>query len=788
MMPTQKVMLWFNCFTFTLCLVATQSFASTSTSGSSYITVDINEEDIIAKGDRHRLIGTNIAVWDYATRYFDPKTLELLKEWEPALIRIPGGSWSDAYYWNGHGVTQSRKVKVGRSHQIDRWIDKNAFSNGKWNVDYSDYAPGFAVKSDLSADVFHGNFHIKELHDYLENQGGARAVVTVNAGTGTAELAAQWVAWAKKMDYKVDYWEVGNELEGEWEPGHFLPDGSKMTGEIYAKRFAEFAKAMKKANPEAKIGGATSGSHVGGFTPDMLRLAGEHVDFVSFHHYPTGESLVSDEELFGKIYELDDIVKRYRRWMKTYCPDRHQDMDLGITEWHIKLPEDVQTGDMTGALWTALFVGEMIKTGVDFANQWDLFTQKEEGGHGALHFNGRVIQAKSQYWAFWLWAQHMGNEIVSHDIRKNKNLKVIATKDGDDLNIMLVNMSREEPCDVNLGQFKGQYKEMETHLLSHQSYLWNDIKKEPEWSIRPIKEVMAFDAKAKHHLPPFSIKVIKLKKASTQSYDNSEDYGSICFPGIQFISNKVMPKHKTQNIVLTSRDYGMGSPLVVQRELKLKVLKGKAELSHDSMVLWDAAKTIQITPLQEGTLILGGTLGGVPIDPPLHIKVIEPRESKKVVWAFEHEKEIGDRYSDWPSQLNRDIRPNVKVWHVTLDKITPQPSKDNILSISHYGPSLDTANVIGLYADVMVSRDFDMEDPYTALRWVMQSEGKHWMPLKKTMIKDIKKGTFVRLEAKVPAEWESLMGMLYNIKLTLDTKKSVSGDIYVDNLGLIYSH
>jgi len=65
------------------------------------------------------------------------------------------------------------------------------------------------------------------------------AMVTVNAGMGTPEMAAEWVRWAnKKMGYNVKYWEIGNELEGSWELGNTRPDGSKMTAKKYAAIYA----------------------------------------------------------------------------------------------------------------------------------------------------------------------------------------------------------------------------------------------------------------------------------------------------------------------------------------------------------------------------------------------------------------------------------------------------------------------------------------------------------------------------------------------------------------------
>lgn len=747
-------------------------------------TLKVADKKILRQIDRRLLIGTNIAVWDYPTRYNDATTKTLLGDWSPGLVRIPGGSWSDAYYWNGNGVIGEKIVKVNDEvTKTERWVDESRRVDSKWQVDYSDYKPGFAVKADGRADVFHGNLDVETLHNYLEDTAKAKAVVTVNAGTGTAEMAAEWVKWADQHQHPVSYWEVGNELEGAWEPGHFLPDGSRMTGEIYARRYHDFATAMKAANPNIKVGGATSGSAKGGFSREMLQHAGDLVDFVSFHHYPTGESLVSDDELFSKIDELGGIVDKFRSWIQQYQPKRAEEIELGITEWHVKLPEDRQTADMTSGLWTAAFIGEMMKTGVDFANQWDLFTIKEEGGHGALHFNGSQVQAKAQYWAFWLWGQHMADTLVESNFGTtgSKYLSSYVTKSGEDLHILVMNRHRENKLELQLDtRFQNAHGEI--HTLSNRSYFWNPLSLEPEWSKAPCREDFKYSKGDSITLPAFSVSVIKLSPNMEKTIAKSQTQEA--FPGVQFVAPKITQLGRDLEVWALSRDWGMGFPIPQSSQLKLSVAKGKARLSSSALGLDDAVAKFIVHPESEGPLEIHATVDDVPVDPPLKLWVKPIQERQEVLWSFETDLASDGINSNFGAFANGDILPNVHVLENAMKGRIPQASKDDLFSVQKFPNELHKEDLRGITAKVMLSRDFQWKGK-SEIRIVLQSEGKHWIPLKNIALDELPKGEFVNIEARVPEDLLSVMGMLYNIKITITSKQPLHGSVYLEDVGVI---
>jgi len=758
--------------------------------------VGIDAGKTIRKVDRRKLIGTNMGLWNYPTRYWNPTTEKLLKAWCPGLVRIPGGSWSDEYFWNGNGVMKWIRYDFpgGGGYELQKKIDTSKFKDGKWQIDYSGYAPGFRINKDGTAAGFHGNFDVKRMFEYIKNTIGTKALITVNAGTGTAKMAAEWVKWAnKKEKYGVEYWEVGNELEGGWEMGHYLPDKSEMTGKLYAKKFAEFAEAMKKMDPTIKVGGPASGAAYAGFSKALLKNAGENVDFISFHHYPEKQSLVDDDTLFGRIFEFDKIIAKIRAMIKKYQPERADEIEIGVTEWNCKLTEGRQTGDMTTGLWTCLFIGEMMKTSVDFANQWDIFTQKEKGGHCALHFtrDGRIVP-KSQYWAFWLWSNHMGDELLSSTVSGNGKLHSIATRRADGwISVMLVNLSRTERASATL-DFKGfnPAERVDVRLFSRRSYLWNYLENAPEWSRPPIAETAAFPSEKKPIvLPPFSAVVLEIPPAGTKpeiAMVKKEIY-----PDVNFIVPKNIQVGRKAEAWALYREMGDGRPIPSASKLELKVTRGKAKITPAVLDMRDAAAKFTIEALEPGHITICGWMGVVsiddpPDDPPIYIKATPVVAEPRVFWTFENDKEPGKIGSNWKAVRDDKARRQNTVVAVRLKDVVPKDKKNVLLRINKLPHEFPREDIIGFVAEVFVSPDFKAP-PGAKLLPVLQSRDAYWIPLKPVELSKISKNSDdpTKISVKVPEKFLPAMKNVFEIRFLLDSSQPISGTLYFDNIGFL---
>ena len=157
-------------------------------------------------------------------RGFDPDIVRMMKEAGLPLLRFPGGNFASGYHWqDGIGPIDQRPLR----------------KNPAWSGDEPNH-----VGTD-------------EWLAWCELV-GCEALICVNAGNGTPEEAADWVEYCNgdastrfgalraknghAKPYGVKYWEVGNELYGDWQIGH-------CTAEEYAKRYRQFHDAMKARDP-----------------------------------------------------------------------------------------------------------------------------------------------------------------------------------------------------------------------------------------------------------------------------------------------------------------------------------------------------------------------------------------------------------------------------------------------------------------------------------------------------------------------------------------------------------
>ncbi len=147
-------------------------------------------------------------------------------------------------------------------------------------------------------------------------------MICVNAGSGTPEEAAQWIEYCNgsidtpmgalraqngnKEPYGVKYWQVGNEIFGEWQVGH-------CTAGEYAKRCVEFCREMKQADTDIILIGC--GDTVPEWNRILLEKAGEYIDILAVHIYHSYTRLdmdknLSDEEKFRAIVSFPEVTRK----------------------------------------------------------------------------------------------------------------------------------------------------------------------------------------------------------------------------------------------------------------------------------------------------------------------------------------------------------------------------------------------------------------------------------------------------------------------------------------------
>lgn len=232
-------------------LGALLSLATLARAQTTQLTVDATHA---VRTVDERVFGLNAVMWDPDVS--TPDTLALLQAADVRTIRVPGGSLSDEYHWS---------------------VNKSLDNTWTW-------ATGFDGFSKLITGL------------------NSQAFVTVNYGSGTAEEAAAWVAYAnapaslqgtsddvtigsdaKSKDWQtagywsalraaaplgtddgsnflrmsrsdplgLKYWEIGNECYGSWETDQHALKWDPVT---YATAARDYIAKMKAVDPTIKIG------------------------------------------------------------------------------------------------------------------------------------------------------------------------------------------------------------------------------------------------------------------------------------------------------------------------------------------------------------------------------------------------------------------------------------------------------------------------------------------------------------------------------------------------------
>jgi hypothetical protein len=444
-----------------------------------------------------RLIGgTNLALWNTPVHYSNPTLRQWTDELGPGLIRLPGGSWSNAYYWNGHGVRDAK----GR-------VDPSRVGpDGYPAVDYSGYAPGFMVDSKTlrPGTGFHGNVDVKTLHDFVKSTPGAVALPSLNAGTGRAIDAGEWAKWARSQGYVTPYWHVGNELGGSWEPGTTAPDGTKITGPEFVRRYNAIADAVHAVDPAAKLGAYA-------FAEDILKSSGERVNFISIHTYPGSTTLSTQQNLARVPETVAREVRDARALIEKHQPARKDSIDIGYTEWN--LSGGLNSSDLFSGLWKLRMLGEFALNGVTFATQWDTFTHSAgmREGHGLIFTERATFTRKAGYFALWLWNNYNGDRILRPNVEGESTVYSYASRDDDAVYLFLLNPDDDRPADitVRLANFIPASRG-EQVALSAREYHWNAHTHRPEWSQSPVIRPLGTGDSFKVTVAPFSANVIRV--------------------------------------------------------------------------------------------------------------------------------------------------------------------------------------------------------------------------------------------------------------------------------------
>ena len=337
--------------------------------------------------------------------------LDEVKALAPAFIRWPGGNVAQDYHWQwGTGPRDERPT----------WI------NLSWKNE--------PEPSDFGTDEF-----IR-----FSRNVGAEPSITVNVeGRGaTAADAAAWVEYCNgpatstygamrarnghPEPYGVKYWEIGNEIWGDWVRGH-------SNAATYARNLTRYVAAMRAVDPSIQV--IAVGDNDMAWNRTVLG-AGERLDYLAVHHYYSKRDMNGDvRNLMARPLHYERLYGEMEAVLRGVPADRRP--MLAINEWGLDVPES-QQHSMLGALYGARLMNVFERrsplvgmTAVsDLVNGWP---------GGIIQASRHGVFVTPVYLVNRLYATHLGTERLAAAV---DGPTFSSTREGSDVAVLDVVASR----------------------------------------------------------------------------------------------------------------------------------------------------------------------------------------------------------------------------------------------------------------------------------------------------------------------------------------------------------
>ena len=382
--------------------------------------------------------GSVEAAWDHARDGWREDVVEITRALAPTMMRW-GGIFADFYRWReGVGPRDTRPPMLNL-------LWGGIESNQVGTAEFAELCRQVGAEPLICV-----NFESDGRKQYMKAKGSVR--------TGDAREAAGWVAYCNDpanserkahgyaAPWRVRHWQIGNETSY---------DKNGFDVETAARKTVEFARSMRTADPTIQL--IAWGDS--GWAPRMAEVAGEHVQYLAFHHMFDPDS-PRTPVLRGELYRRDPDAaweQLMTAWQVSDTKIRTirdklgaQGIPLALTECHFVLPGrdrgDVLASWAAGVSYARILNnhqrhGDVLKiaTAADFCGtRWQnnaVIIPTPKGNNRAyLQPVARVMR---------LYRHHIG----SHAIRvtgQPDRLDVVASRRGDTVFLHVANTHRTQ--------------------------------------------------------------------------------------------------------------------------------------------------------------------------------------------------------------------------------------------------------------------------------------------------------------------------------------------------------
>jgi len=439
------------------------SVDSVKTKQTPTVVVTVNGTDDLGKISKY-LFGNAVAVW-VNQDVNNPTLLPYLQKLAPTLIRYPGGSWSDGFFWNKDPGDLPATVYDGTTY--------NSSTGSATKVGLS---PHFGPNQKPSLDRYYNLCEQLFAQGLITiNYAYARYGLSANPVAQAAHLAADWVRYDNG---RTAFWEIGNENAGPWEVGWMIDTTTNkdhqpmiITGQLYGKHFKVFADSMRAAAAEKGatiyIGGqiihydGTYSWNIGdrGWNQGFFKEAGDAPDFYVMHNYFGALNNINGTTIKAQVTNSQTEINSNISFIRQDIADKNAPMKpVALTEWNCNGPDTAKISIANGMQAVILFC-EMMKNNFGMSCRW-LITNWETDGMFYLGNSSTVPQwtPRPDYYYTYFVQKFSGDHALSTSVTGSSDVLAYASKfSSGHTGVVIINKGtvqqtlKLDPKDIGLG-------------------------------------------------------------------------------------------------------------------------------------------------------------------------------------------------------------------------------------------------------------------------------------------------------------------------------------------------
>lgn len=387
--------------------------------------------------------------------------MEKILALRPAFIRWPGGNVAQDYHWQwGIGPRDERPTWVNMS-----WADDPEPADFG-TPEYLAFCRAIGAEPAIVVNVEGRGATLNEAAELR----AAGKDIRKESQPATAEEAARWVEYCNAPvsskfgalrardghpePYRVKYWEIGNEIWGDWVRGH-------SDAATYASNARRYIRAMKAVDPSIQI--IAVGHNDMEWNRTVLRAIAPEIDVLSIHHYHGAEPTPGERfNLMARPLWYESFYGRVRKLIEELAPGRR--ITLAINEWNTSLPLPRQHS-MESAIYGARLMnvferqGDLVSMSAvsDLVNGWPGGIIQASRHRVFTTPTYAVIEAYNTHRGVWRLAASLETEVryqpADPELGKDiPALDVVAstTEDGSQIILKVVNTSLSEDIRTEL--------------------------------------------------------------------------------------------------------------------------------------------------------------------------------------------------------------------------------------------------------------------------------------------------------------------------------------------------